>query len=67
MFLPSIGDFLTNPAARANFIQQIDQFLAANPSYRGISLDFEEIPSEAQQGYMALLDRALCRTSSRAT
>jgi peptidoglycan-N-acetylglucosamine deacetylase len=55
MFLPSIGDFLTNPGARDHFIQQIDRFLAANPSYRGISLDFEEIPSEAQQGYMALL------------
>jgi cellulose synthase/poly-beta-1,6-N-acetylglucosamine synthase-like glycosyltransferase/peptidoglycan/xylan/chitin deacetylase (PgdA/CDA1 family)/spore germination protein YaaH len=55
IFLPSIGDFLTNPASRVRFIQQIDQFLAANPSYRGISLDFEEIPSEAQQGYMALL------------
>jgi cellulose synthase/poly-beta-1,6-N-acetylglucosamine synthase-like glycosyltransferase/peptidoglycan/xylan/chitin deacetylase (PgdA/CDA1 family)/spore germination protein YaaH len=55
VFLPSIGDFLSNPVARAHFIQQIDQFLAANPSYRGISLDFEEIPSEAQTGYMALL------------
>jgi cellulose synthase/poly-beta-1,6-N-acetylglucosamine synthase-like glycosyltransferase/peptidoglycan/xylan/chitin deacetylase (PgdA/CDA1 family)/spore germination protein YaaH len=54
-FLPSIGDFLTNPASRTNFVQQIDQFLAGNPSYRGISLNFEEIPSEAQQGYMALL------------
>jgi cellulose synthase/poly-beta-1,6-N-acetylglucosamine synthase-like glycosyltransferase/peptidoglycan/xylan/chitin deacetylase (PgdA/CDA1 family)/spore germination protein YaaH len=54
-FLPSIGDFLTNPEARAHFVEQIDQFLAANPSYRGISLDFEGIPSEAQQGYMALL------------
>jgi len=55
MWLPSIGDFLTNPAARAHFIQQIDQFLVANPSYRGISLDFEEMPSEAQESYMALL------------
>src|ERR1017187_6214191 len=54
-FLPSIGDFLTNSNARAHFIQQIDRFLAANPSYHGISLDFEEIPPEAQQGYMALL------------
>ncbi|MDP9052386.1 MAG: polysaccharide deacetylase family protein, partial [Acidobacteriota bacterium] len=54
-FLPEVGDFLTNPASRANFIQQIDRFLAANPSYRGISLDFEEIPSEAQQSFMALL------------
>ena len=55
MFLPSIGDFLSNGASRAHFVQQIDQFLAANPSYRGISLDFEEIPDEAQPGYMELL------------
>ena len=54
-FLPSIGDFLTNAAARAHFIQQLDRFLGANPNYRGISLDFEEIPAEAQEGYMALL------------
>ena len=57
-FLPSIGDFLTDPAARAHFIEQLDTFLAANPSYRGISLDFEEIPTEALQGYMSLV-RAL--------
>jgi peptidoglycan-N-acetylglucosamine deacetylase len=54
-FLPSIGDFLTDPASRAHFIQQLDKFLAANPSYRGISLDFEDIPTEALQGYMSLL------------
>jgi len=53
--LPSIGDFLSNPASRARFLTQTDQFLAANPSYRGLSLDFEEIPTEAQPGYMALL------------
>jgi len=55
-WLPTIGDFLANPTARAHFVQQIDQFLAANPAYHGISLDFEEIPDEAQPGYMALLD-----------
>jgi cellulose synthase/poly-beta-1,6-N-acetylglucosamine synthase-like glycosyltransferase/peptidoglycan/xylan/chitin deacetylase (PgdA/CDA1 family)/spore germination protein YaaH len=55
VFQPSIGDFLTNSAARAHFLQQLDQFLAANPTYRGISLDFEEIPDGAQAGYMALL------------
>jgi len=54
-FLPSIGDFLSNPDARAHFIQQIDQFLAKNPSYRGLSLDFEEIPTTAQPGFMALV------------
>ncbi|MDR3746092.1 MAG: glycosyltransferase [Acidobacteriaceae bacterium] len=55
MFLPSIGDFLTNPASRARFVRQTDAFLAANPSYHGLSMDFEEIPGYAQQGYMALL------------
>ena len=55
IFQPSIGDFLTNPTARIHFIQQLDQFLAANATYRGISLDFEEIPDEAQDGYRALL------------
>jgi cellulose synthase/poly-beta-1,6-N-acetylglucosamine synthase-like glycosyltransferase/peptidoglycan/xylan/chitin deacetylase (PgdA/CDA1 family)/spore germination protein YaaH len=55
LFQPSIGAFLTNPDSRARFVQQIDKFLAANPSYRGITLDFQEIPSEAQQSYMVLL------------
>ncbi len=50
MFLPSIGDFLRNDAARANFVRQVDRFLAANPDYRGLSLDFEEIPDDAQPG-----------------
>jgi cellulose synthase/poly-beta-1,6-N-acetylglucosamine synthase-like glycosyltransferase/peptidoglycan/xylan/chitin deacetylase (PgdA/CDA1 family)/spore germination protein YaaH len=55
VFQPSISDFLLNAASRAHFVQQIDQFLAANPSYRGISLDFEEIPDQARTGYMTLL------------
>ncbi len=55
VFVPSIGDFLTNSGARANLIQQVDQFLTANPTYRGLAIDFEEIPPEAQQGYMMLL------------
>ncbi len=55
MFLPSIGDFLSNADSRAHFLQQVDQFLAANTSYRGLSIDFEEIPTEAQPGFMSLL------------
>ena len=55
LYVPTIGDFLTDADARAHFIDQLNQFLAANPSYRGISLNLQEIPSEAQQGYMALL------------
>jgi len=51
----SVGDFLMHSASRARFIQQVDRFLAANPNYRGLSLDFEDIPDEAQPSYMALL------------
>ena len=54
-FTSSIGDFLSNDDARAHFVQQVDQFLAKNPSYHGLTLDFEDIPGEAQPGYMALL------------
>ena len=54
-FLPSIGVMLQDPAARANFIQQTDVFLARNPAYRGLSLDLEEIPEEAQPGFNALI------------
>ena len=55
MFLPQVGDFLLSDSARANFVQQVHTFLAANPSYRGISLDLEEIPDSAQSGFNALV------------
>src|SRR5580704_16134001 len=55
LWVPEIGDFLTNPAARTSFVQQIHTFLAANPTYRGLSLDFEEIPTNAQPGFQALI------------
>ena len=54
-FLPSVGDFLNDEQSRANFVKQIDTFLAANPSYHGISLDFEDIPTDAQPGLEALI------------
>ncbi|CAN5580580.1 glycosyltransferase [soil metagenome] len=55
VFLPAVGEFLSSETARANFIKRIDTFLAENPSYRGLSLDFEEIPSDAQAGYLSLI------------
>jgi peptidoglycan-N-acetylglucosamine deacetylase len=54
-FMPQIGDFLTNDAARAHFVQQVHTFLAGNPTYRGLSLDLEEIPTNAQPGLKALI------------
>lgn len=56
MFLPQVGDFLLSETARANFIHQVDLFLAANPTYRGLSLDIEEIPTKAQPGFNALVE-----------
>ncbi len=54
-FLPSIGDFLKNSGARAHFIDQLNTFLAANPDYHGLSMDFEEIPDDAQDGFNQLV------------
>jgi len=55
LFLPSIGDFLKNDASRANFRRQVDQMMAANPDYRGLSIDLEEIPDDAQPGFNKLI------------
>ncbi len=55
IWMPGIGSFLSDEKLRADFLQQIDTFLAANPTYRGLSLDFEEIPDEAQPGFKALI------------
>lgn len=56
-FVPTVGQFLQNPASRANFIAQVMRLLAANQRYHGISLDFEDIPTEAQPGYRELIAR----------
>jgi len=46
-----IGQMLHNPAARQRLHIQLDKFLFANPSYRGICLDFEMVPDEDQKLY----------------
>ena len=52
---PVIGEMLLNPQARLRLRTQLDKFFAANPSYRGLSLDFEEIPDEAKQSYQTFI------------
>ncbi|HZD76572.1 MAG TPA: polysaccharide deacetylase family protein, partial [Acidobacteriaceae bacterium] len=52
---PVIGTVLNDPHARANMRRQLDKFFAANPNYHGLSLDFEDIPDNAQAGYRALM------------
>jgi cellulose synthase/poly-beta-1,6-N-acetylglucosamine synthase-like glycosyltransferase/peptidoglycan/xylan/chitin deacetylase (PgdA/CDA1 family)/spore germination protein YaaH len=52
---PAAEQFLLSPQARARFIQQVDQFLAANTRYRGLTLDFQALPPDAAAGYQALV------------
>jgi cellulose synthase/poly-beta-1,6-N-acetylglucosamine synthase-like glycosyltransferase/peptidoglycan/xylan/chitin deacetylase (PgdA/CDA1 family)/spore germination protein YaaH len=54
-FSDTLGPFLESDTARAHFIQQADRFLAANPAYRGLNIDFEQIPEDAQPGFQALI------------
>ena len=55
-FEPSVGPFLTNPIARANFVRQINAFMAANTRYGGLTLDFQGIPAPALAGYGQLIE-----------
>ena len=54
-FEPSVEPFLLNPDARANFVHQVDAFLAANTRYGGLTLDFQALPPDAQAGYDQLV------------
>src|ERR1700678_3591531 len=51
----SVVAMLKNPAARSNLERQLGTFLAANPNYRGLSLDLEDLPDDALPGYHSLI------------
>jgi spore germination protein YaaH len=57
-FNPNVEQFLLSPSARANFVHQVDRFLATNTLYRGLTLDFQALPPDAQAAY-SLLAQAL--------
>ena len=54
-FEPTVEPFLVSASARANFLQQIDAFMAANTRYKGITLDFQALPMDARAGYQQLI------------
>ena len=54
-FEPTVEPFLLSAAARDNFLQQVDQFMAANTRYRGLTLDFQALPPDAKAGYGLLI------------
>ncbi len=53
-WMAGVGKMLDDPAARANFRQQLSLFLASN-SYRGVTLDIEGFPERSQPGYRTLI------------
>jgi cellulose synthase/poly-beta-1,6-N-acetylglucosamine synthase-like glycosyltransferase/peptidoglycan/xylan/chitin deacetylase (PgdA/CDA1 family)/spore germination protein YaaH len=46
-----IGKMLRDPAARERLHVQVDKFLSAGLPYRGICLDFEQVPEEDEKLY----------------
>ncbi|MGA7158287.1 MAG: glycosyltransferase [Acidobacteriaceae bacterium] len=54
-FEPNVEQFMTSASARANFVHQVDLFLATNTRYRGLSLDFQALPPDAQVAYSQLV------------
>ena len=55
VFEPTVEPFMVSATARDNFVQQIDQFMAANTRYKGITLDFQALPVDAKVGYDQLI------------
>jgi peptidoglycan-N-acetylglucosamine deacetylase len=51
----TIGALMKNPQAVENLRRQIDQFLAGSSNYHGIALDFEEMPDDAEDAYLAFV------------
>ena len=47
----AVAALLKDPAARERLHVQLDKFLSANPKYRGICMDLEEIPDSSMKLY----------------
>ncbi|HEV2276077.1 MAG TPA: glycosyl hydrolase family 18 protein, partial [Acidobacteriaceae bacterium] len=58
---PAVSAMLKNPQARQNLEQQLDKFFAANPGYRGLSLDLEELPDDSLADYRTLIGELYLR------
>ena len=51
----SFGGVLKDAGNRATLRQQIVRFFTAYPAYRGLSLDFENLPDDADPAYLAFI------------
>src|ERR1700742_99698 len=56
-FDPAIGAVLLDPAKSAALRDQIVRFLTGLPYYHGLSLDFENLPDNADEAYMQFVEK----------
>jgi cellulose synthase/poly-beta-1,6-N-acetylglucosamine synthase-like glycosyltransferase/peptidoglycan/xylan/chitin deacetylase (PgdA/CDA1 family)/spore germination protein YaaH len=54
-FDPAIGAVVLDPAKRDALRKQIISFFAGLPAYHGLSLDFENLPDNAQDSYLQFI------------
>jgi cellulose synthase/poly-beta-1,6-N-acetylglucosamine synthase-like glycosyltransferase/peptidoglycan/xylan/chitin deacetylase (PgdA/CDA1 family)/spore germination protein YaaH len=64
-FNPAIGAVLTDPAKRTRLEAQIVQFLTLLPVYRGLSLDLENLPDEADESYLVFIQELYAQLHPR--
>ena len=50
-----VGEVLGDDDKRAALVSQIMRFLTAFPAYRGLSLDFEALPDDADSDYLSFI------------
>jgi len=55
-FDASIGDVLLDPVKSSNLRHQIVRFLTGLPYYRGLSLDLENLPDNADEAYLKFIE-----------
>ncbi|HEV2326392.1 MAG TPA: glycosyltransferase, partial [Terracidiphilus sp.] len=50
-----VGDVLQDDGQSAALVSQLMRFLTAFPAYRGLSLDFEALPDDADSSYLSFI------------
>jgi cellulose synthase/poly-beta-1,6-N-acetylglucosamine synthase-like glycosyltransferase/peptidoglycan/xylan/chitin deacetylase (PgdA/CDA1 family)/spore germination protein YaaH len=64
-FDPAIGAVLIDPGKSQALIAQIMRFFAGLPAYRGLSLDFENLPDNADDAYFQFIETLYAQMHAR--
>ncbi len=64
-FDTGIGEVLKDPDKSASFLRQLMRFLIAYPAYRGLSLDIESIPDDADPAYLSFIQALYAQMHAR--